>query len=238
MNRLCYRVLVATVASSVAAAGCTSNNGSATKSSTPENKSVTVRGNATLDGSPFDAQFLGAVVLRGGLVTPCQDNIPPVVHGRYTVKVLADTQSSGCGAPGARIALWTFVQQNFVYTSSAVIWPRNGRVTNFTATFATATPAGVAPTTAQFSGQVFRQGLRLSTGRIEAYVGNTRCGVASVRPSGSFTGFVVAVVGPDSIAGCTRGATLMFRVNGRPATNTPVVNTPARQHGSLDLTVS
>src|SRR5437868_2198347 len=68
---------------------------------------VVVGGDALLDGKPFNSRFVGAVVLKGGLVTPCQHNLPPVANGHYTITVLAETESSGCGEPGAQIALWT-----------------------------------------------------------------------------------------------------------------------------------
>jgi hypothetical protein len=71
--------------------------------------------------------------------------------------------------------------------------------------------------------------------RVEAYVGATRCAVGSVRYVGSYAGFILDVVGPDSVPGCTRGATLTFRVNGRLALDT-AVNAPG-QGGSLDLTL-
>jgi hypothetical protein len=45
----------------------------------------------------------------------------------------------------------------------------------------------------------------------------------------------LSVVGPDSIPGCTRGGTITFRVNGRPALDT-AVNEPGST-GRLDLTV-
>jgi hypothetical protein len=38
------------------------------------------------------------------------------------------------------------------------------------------------------------------------------------------------------IAGCTRGATLTFRIDGLPAVET-AVNTPPGQNAALDLTV-
>jgi hypothetical protein len=59
--------------------------------------------------------------------------------------------------------------------------------------------------------------------------------VSSVRRTGSFSGFTLDVVGPESIPGCARGATITFRVNDRLASDT-AVNEPARS-GSLDLTV-
>jgi hypothetical protein len=84
---------------------------------------------------------------------------------------------------------------------------------------------------------VFRpDGRQLPGGtRIEAYIGRTRCGVASVRRTGSFAGFSLSVVGPDAIPGCTRGGTITFRVNGRRALDT-AVNEPGGSSG-LDLTV-
>jgi len=102
------------------------------------------------------------------------------------------------------------------------------------------TPAGAAPTTAQFTGGVFRRdGRQLPPGtRVEAYVGGTRCGVASVRRASSYTTeYILAVVGPDSVSGCTRGAHLTFRINGRPAADTSVANTPPGQQNSLNLTL-
>ena len=56
-----------------------------------------------------------------------------------------------------------------------------------------------------------------------------------MRRTGSFSGFSLDVVGPESIPGCARGATITFRVNGRLALDT-AVNEPERS-GSLDLTV-
>ncbi len=200
---------------------------------------VVVRGSATVDGKAFDSRWVGAVVIRAGLVTPCQHTLPPVANGVYEVTVLAATESAGCGAPGARIVLWTYSHDKIVFSTESVPWPGNGRTTKFTAHYSKSTPAGAAPVTAQFNGGVFgadRHLLPAGT-RVEAYVHGTRCGVASVRSSDSFTGYVLAVVGPDSIPTCTRGAELTFRVDGRPAASKKVVNTPPGQRDSLDLTL-
>jgi hypothetical protein len=198
---------------------------------------VTLHGGLRLDGGPLAAPFLGAVVLRrDGLVTPCQLVLSPVRGGRYSVTVMADREARGCGARGARIALWTFAGDRILYSTNRRRWPRPGRG-RFDASFSSARPAGAVPPRAQFSGQVFRtDGRQLRGGtRVEAYVGATRCGVTSVRRVGSFSGFSLDVVGPDSVPGCTRGATLTLRVNGRPALDT-AVNDPQRS-GRLDLTV-
>jgi hypothetical protein len=105
------------------------------------------------------------------------------------------------------------------------------------ASFSSATPEGAVAPRAQFGGEVFRpDGHQLPAGtRIEAYIGTTRCGVTSVRRTGSFSGFSLDVVGPDSIPGCVRGATITFRVDGRPAPDT-AVNQPG-ESTRLDLTV-
>jgi hypothetical protein len=73
---------------------------------------------------------------------------------------------------------------------------------------------------AQFVGEVYgRRGRNmLPATRVEAFVGNARCGIASIRRTGSFWGYTIAVAGPNSIVGCERGAPLTFRINGRPWT--------------------
>ena len=82
-----------------------------------------------------------------------------------------------------------------------------------------------------------RDGAHVPPGaRVEAYAGSVRCGVASLRRTGSYSGYILAVVGPDSVAGCERGATLTFRVDGQPAAQT-AVNDPAHGNGPLDLTL-
>jgi hypothetical protein len=211
---------------------------------TPEAKTVpgahdrvVVRGSLTLDGAPFDARFLGAVVRRNGLITPCQSTLPSVEGGRYEITVVADAEQSGCGVQGAEILLWTNVQNQTLYSREAVAWPGNGGTTSFDASFSPSAPNGAAPPRLEVGGEVFeRDGRHLPPGtRIEAYVGNTRCGVATVRRTGSFSGYSLDVVGPDSVPGCDRGATLTFRINGRPAANT-AVNEPGRG-SSLDLTL-
>jgi hypothetical protein len=243
--------MIAALAATVAA-GCTSSNGrpasTAPTSTTASPRvappgaagdRVVVGGDALLDGKPFNSRFVGAVVLKAGLVTPCQHTLPPVANGHYTITVLAETESSGCGEPGAQIVLWTSAHDKILFSTNTLAWPGNGRATTFAARYSTSAPAGAAPTTAQFNGGVFGaddQPLPAGT-RVDAYVGNTRCGTASVRSSDDFTGYILSVVGPDSIAGCTRGVALTLRVNGRVAVHTRVVNTPPGQREALDLSL-
>jgi hypothetical protein len=238
-------VCTAAMVTVIAASACTDDNktASVTTARPPEARGardrVVVRGDATLDGAPFDARWVGAVILKDGLVTPCQRTLPPVANGRYTITVLADTESSGCGAPGAEIVLWTYAGDKIVFSTNTIAWPGNGRKKTFAARYSASTPAGAAPVTAQFNGGVFGSGGRpLPAGtRVDAYVRDTRCGTASVRSSPGFNGYILSVVGPESIAGCERGAPLTFRIDGRPAADTNVVNTPPGQRESLDLTL-
>lgn len=89
----------------------------------------------------------------------------------------------------------------------------------------------------EFAGEVFTpDGRQLPGGtRVDAYIGERRCGVASVRRTGSFSGFILYVVGPDSVPGCTAGGTIRFRAGGRPVLDTAV--NEAERSGRLDLTV-
>jgi hypothetical protein len=201
---------------------------------------ATFSGDLTLDGAPFDATFLGAVVRRDSLITPCQYNLPSVTAGRYEITVLADAESAGCGAPGAEILLWTFVDDQFLFAQAWTPWPADGATATIDASFATATPAGARPPVTEFSGEIYtRDGDHLPAGaRVEAYIGDTLCGVASARGFGSFEGYVMDVVGPESRPGCNQGATITLLVNGTPAAET-TTNTlqPVDHGGSFDLTL-
>ena len=252
-------VYVALTIALVAAAGCSSDTKAetSTTTSTPTPTTgvtgvtgaptdagdrVVVRGNATLDGAPFDARFLGAVVRSGSLMTPCQASLPPVTSGRYEIGVLAETAASGCGAPGSEVLLWTFVNDKKLYSSEAVAWPENGRTANFDPSFSVAAPNGAARAVSEFSGEIFdRSNQRLPAGaKVEAFVGDTLCGVASTCGAGNFSGYILAVVGPDSVPGCARDGTVTFRVDGRPVRETAVnrlVPAAPGSGGSLDLLV-
>jgi hypothetical protein len=195
-----------------------------------------LRGTLRLDGRRFDARFLGAVVRRDGLVTPCQLALRQVRRGRYAITVMANAEAAGCGQPGAEVALWTFADGKIVFSVGTRRWPGDSGA-RFDATFSSARPDGAIAPRTEFAGQVFRRnGTQLRGGtRVEAYVGTMRCGVASVRRTGSYAGFSLNVVGPDAIPACEHGATITFQVNGHPALDT-AINEPG-QSGQLDLTV-
>jgi len=185
---------------------------------------VVVRGTLTIDGQPFDADFLGAVVRKDGLTTPCQVNIPIVIDGAYEITVYSDTESAGCGQTDAEVYLWTFTRDQYFYTSQPLPWSGNGVDARFDADFSTADPEGAVPEVTQFFGEAFEEdGTRLPAGsRVEAYIGEALCGVASLRGSGSFGGYVISVAGPDEVPGCDLGATITFNVDGRTARQTRV----------------
>jgi hypothetical protein len=149
---------------------------------------------------------------------------------------MADAEASGCGRPGDKVALWTFAGGKILSSLQALPWPHGGG-RRADLSFSSATPEGTVAPRAQFAGEVFTpDGRQLPGGtRIDAYVGETLCGITSVRRTGSFSGFSLDVVGPDSVPGCARGGRITFRVDGRPALDSAVNERGGS--GSLDLTV-
>ena len=136
---------------------------------------------------------------------------------------------AGCGAPGAEIVPWVYAHDRYIYSTNSLPWPDNGSAATFAPTYSSSTPAGAAPVLAEFTGAVYKaDGVPVSAGtRVEAFVGTTRCGVASVRNTIDFNGYVLAVVGPESIPGCHRGAPVTFRVDGQAG-----AARPRRQHAA------
>jgi hypothetical protein len=242
---------VAALTSLVALAACSSSDEpeaapASTMTTAPgrpatEARRVIVAGQATLDGEPVESRWVGAVVLDDGLVTSCQTALPPVTDGRYSVSVFTDNASAGCGKAGTEVALWVFANDQIVYSTNTMPWPDDEqRQTTFDATYAIDDPEGATTELAQFQGGAFAaDGTALRAGTlVEAYIGETRCGVASVRASTQFTGYILSVVGPDSIEGCTRDAPIDFRLDGERATPTDIMNTPPGMDDPLDLKVA
>jgi hypothetical protein len=141
-----------------------------------------VTGRATLDGRPFDARWIGAVVRAGKLVTPCQHGLPPIRQGRFTITVLGAAEALGCGRPGAEILLWTYAGEQKLFAAVPIRWPRTGRV-RATVEFSRAAPRGASSPSTDFSGEVYGPGgVRVATGgRVEARIGSTLCGHARTR---------------------------------------------------------
>lgn len=192
---------------------------------------------ATLDGASFDAQYVGAVVRRNGFVTPCQQTLPQVRDGRFVITVYARSVATGCGAQGGEVFLWTFVDEQIVYSDRSVAWPGRGETVRFDPAFSIAAPAGGVGPLVGFAGEIFdRRGRRLPPGAdVAAYIGTTRCAVATTRRIDNFVGFSMEVVGPEAIAGCELGAPIRFEVDGRDAVET-AVNAPGKDP-SMDLSL-
>jgi len=251
MNKVRAIALVAALVSLVALTACSSDDEpdaspASTTTTAPapqgaEPRRVILAGQAQLDGKPVDSRWVGAVVLDDGLVTPCQTALPPVADGRFSVSVFTDNASAGCGRAGSEVALWIFANDKIVYSTNTMPWPEDEQSqATFDANYAADEPNGATPEVAQFQGGAFAaDGSAMRVGTVvEAFIGDTRCGVASVRATASFRGYVMSVVGPDSVDGCTLDAPIEFRLDGKPATPTDVMNTPPGQDDTLDLKVA
>jgi pimeloyl-ACP methyl ester carboxylesterase len=204
-----------------------------------EDRSV-VRGTATVDGVALEARFFGAEVVREGRTTFCQLELASVAGGAFEVTVMGEAEAAGCGAPGSAIVLWAYVGTTDpvqLHASTAVPWPGRGTTATVDVEFSTAAPHGVAAPVATFGGEVLdADGRYVEPGtQIEAFVGTVRCAVTSTRRTGSFSGYSLAVAGPDAVPGCAAGADVSFRVDGRRAAQT-ATNEPGGSRSSLDLT--
>ena len=145
------------------------------------------------------------MVRRDALITPCQADLPRIRNGHFGVTVFGAGQA-GCGGPGTSVRFWTNRGEQ-IFNDRWVPWSRLDRA--LTLRFSTADPDGAMPSRTEISGRAFdARGRRVPLGtRIEARVGSTTCGVASVRAGGGFRGYVMNIVGPDSVPACTDGAT-------------------------------
>jgi hypothetical protein len=187
---------------------------------------LTIHGRASLDGRPLDARWIGAVVRHEGLTTPCNVTLPPSDAGRYEIAVYAHAASAGCGRPGADVVPWTYGGDRKLYSTTALPWPAAGDVVAFDASFSTTLPSGAGGNVTELSGEVYDDGNadRHEPGTVvEAYVGATLCGVASIRDDGFY---ILSVAGPDSIAGCTAGGRTAFEV-GRHRASETAINAPS-----------
>jgi len=116
---------------------------------------LTLEGVLTLDGQPLEAVFLGARVIRDGLVGACQLEIPRVTQGRYEIDVASDAQVRGCGAPGAEVLLWTFVDDGYLFSTETAPWPDESSVVAFDGEFSSEAPDGASEPVTEFKGHLF-----------------------------------------------------------------------------------
>ena len=224
-----------------ASATATSTTGATDPTTVPgTGERATLRGRLTLDGAPLVAQFLGVRVIRDGLAAACQITIPAVTQGRYEIQVAADGEVRGCGAPGAELMLWTYAKEGFIFSSQTMQWL--GSVTaTFDASFSSGAREGASKPVTEFKGHLFdRDGSGLPGGTvIEAFVGDIRCAFTSLRYGDDLDHFyTLEVAGPESISGCVEGATLTFRLDGKPVAETALNDLGRGSEGhELNLTV-
>jgi hypothetical protein len=178
--------------------------------------------------------------VREGRTTHCQLELASVTGGAFEVTVLGEEEAAGCGAPGGAIVVWTYVgtaDPVQVHAGTGIPWPAAGGTVSADVAFSTEAPRGAATPVAGFVGEALDQrGRYVVPGTVvEAFVDDVRCGVASTRRTGSFSGYSLAVAGPDAVPGCTSGATLSFRIDGRPAAQT-APNDVGGPGSPLDLT--
>jgi hypothetical protein len=193
-----------------------------------------------LDGAPLEAEFLGARVVRDGLVTFCQAEIPSVEGGAYSIPVMAEAEAAGCGAPGADVLLWTFVGDRYLFSTETAAWPEESGTLAFDGAFSTADPEGASLPVTEFKGAIRdAAGERPPEGTlVEVFAGDVRCGMASTRASDEEIDYTLAAAGPESVVGCEVDVTLTFLVDGDPAPETATNDLDRGSGGHvLDLTV-
>jgi hypothetical protein len=203
---------------------------------------VTLAGALTVDGAPLDTQFLGARVLRDGLTAACQAEIPDVAGGVYELPVSAEGEVRGCGGEGATIILWAYVGEQFVFSQETLPWPGDGATATFDATFSTADPLGAGTPVTEIKGLLFdTQGRSLPKGSVvEAYVGDTLCGITSMRDPDATEGYYTLIVaGPEAIPACGDGAPITFRIDGKPAAGAAIndLGRSAEEEREVNLTL-
>jgi hypothetical protein len=224
------RRIVGAVAALTVVAACASGSEGDARSDGPPRPSAsrtTARGRARLDGRPFDARWIGAVVRRDDFITPCQAALPRIRDGRFRVPVFGADQA-GCGGTGTSVRFWTVVDDRQIFDDRWTAWDRLDRP--LTLAFSTTDPGEPLPTRTEIPGQAFDLGGRpvpLGT-RITARVGTTTCGVASVRSGLGFRGFILNIVGPDSIPACRAGEPITFLIGGTEAEQTAMNGTSIR----------
>jgi len=203
---------------------------------------VTVRGTITLDGDPMAGEVY-IVAVKDGLRRYCSmSRVGARADGRYEVTAASDGEARGCGQPGAQLYVDAFVpSRGRSYWSQHLIdWPKDGTELTFDATLTE--PGAYRPNTL-FRGEVIdASGESFPVGTvIEAYIGDTLCGVTSLSPTVMALGdpqtYYLAVVGPESKSGCAGGQPVTFRVNGQRVAQTGVNDFDGRFQGRhlLDL---
>jgi hypothetical protein len=193
---------------------------------------VTLRGTITRDGEPIEEGFLWAIVRHDGVQRACSfAPWPWISHGEYEMVIAAESETAGCGAPGAELYMSLF-QDGTQFLSTPIAWPTGSEAemnVDFLSTAALDQAEG--PRRSDNFGTVFF-GTAFDADRapvpvgtvIEAYVGETLCGRYQVPPvpmvfdePGTYG---IDVAAPALNAACALGETVTFRIDGELAPET------------------
>lgn len=190
---------------------------------------LAVSGSATLDGLPAPIGSIRANV-RGpdGLMSRSCTLEPATVlaEGRYSLVVAADEEMASCGRAGSSLLL-IFTAKRASYTAQELAaWPAGATELAFHPAFSSRNPAGAGHTETIVVGAVLdADGNELPPGTlIEAFAGDTRCGITTVPAvvtlDGGPSAFLLAIVGPDMVPGCVTGSPVSLRVDSEPIEQT------------------
>ena len=188
---------------------------------------VTVSGTATLDGAPIDTGLITASVRSAiGLGRRCALEFGFLHSGEFELPLAADEEMRGCGQPGAKLFLVYDPNGRSLVSRELIDWPATGGHLSFNATFSSADPMGVGHPSTTFVGEALHgSGEHLEPGAvIEAFIGDTRCGVSSLphlfTTTTDSSRYDLAVVSPELIPACQTGETITFRIDGEPVAAT------------------
>ncbi len=208
------------------------------------NERITVSGTLTVDGEALDGTLRGVVVRADGLERVCHFTSLRVSDGHYEVVAAGDGEVTGCGAPGAEFYLLASVEGELFTSQELFEWPKDGKELIADATFSTADRTGVREPATTFTGSALGStGERVMPGTvIEAYIGETLCGISSLPPvvmaASDPATYSLIVVGPDAVSGCEKDGEISFRVDGEIAQQTETLDLDGEgEPHDLDLTL-
>jgi hypothetical protein len=138
--------------------------------------------------------------------------------------------------------LWAYIGDRFVFSQETAPWPGSGASATFDATFSTADPLGAGAPVTELKGLLYdAENVSLPAGTVvEAYIGETLCGVTSLRYADATEGYYTLFVsGPELVPACAEGAEITFRLGGKPAAQIAVndLNASAEAEREVDLTL-
>jgi pimeloyl-ACP methyl ester carboxylesterase len=187
---------------------------------------VTLHGAITVDGAPANGRYFWFEVHRGGLRTACSFPSDAPANGKYRRVIAADTEVHGCGGPGA-VILGAMFSDDAVRLSSPITWPESATELPVDLVFSSTSGVTAGFGTFIYGTVLDGEGVHLPpTARIDAYIGQTLCGLASLNPvEMDFSGtdrYGLIVAGPDAIPGCERNARIRLLVDGLEAPQTAI----------------